>query len=235
MGRNTTGCTYTSDALRLELSQLIKGGLIQQGKKIEGTISWTNGSKVSIKACYTASESYIELNYVLYNRETNTSNKQSYRVYLTAVKSNLGQGEVLYFICPVSRKRCRILYKSHSSIQFQHRATHQQSVYYPSQCHSKYNYWNERYWQTQKELEQLEESSYRRTYKGKPTRKYLAIQKKRALLEQYEEKSENIFNWRVYNWGVNFFNNDRKYQKSILNSEECLYTKYHLEGKRAAI
>ncbi len=235
MGRNTTDCNYTSDALRLELRNLIKGGLIQKGAKIEGTISWTDGSKISIKTCHTSKESYIELNYVIHNHQTDTTNKQSYRVYLTAVKSNLGQGEVLYFVCPVSGKRCRILYKSHSSIKFKHRAAHQQKIYYPSQCYSKYNYWNERYWKTQKELEQLEESSYRKTYRGKPTKKHLIIKQKRERLASYKQKSDNIFHWRLYNWGDSLFAQPKAYQQEIINSEDCLYFKYHLEGKKAII
>lgn len=111
MGRHSTGAITTGEAMRLELSFLLKKGFIQKGKHQFGTLSWSNDSSISFESCYTDEEAYIKLKYSSTNNYTNEVSKHNYKINLTSLHSNLGKGHVLYFICPQSGRFCRILYK----------------------------------------------------------------------------------------------------------------------------
>lgn len=235
MGRNSIGVTRINKALKLELSLFIKNGVIKKNIKDSMTVSFAGKSEIRAYYHQTSKSKYFELIYNVSNPHTGVSIPQHYKIYLTAVKSNLGNGEVLYFVCPTSGKRCRILYLVGGSHIFQARAAYPKRLYYTTQLHSKYNYWNERYWTEERKLEAIEPKSYKKTYRGKPTKKHLIIKQKRERLASYKQKSDNIFHWRIYNWRSSLFAQPKAYQQEIINSEDCLYFKYHLEGKKAII
>lgn len=105
-------------------------------------------------------------------------------IYIEAVPSNLGKGNVLYFICPASGKRCRILYKAYGCPIWKSRQSYYNRIYYPTQQSSKLVYANNRYWQLDEQIEKLKGKRGPGTYRGKPTKR--AERLKRLELEQWE-------------------------------------------------
>ena len=116
MGRQTTGALTTREAIRIELSYLIKMGMIKKGLQLSTSLSWNNNHSIRIETSYgIEAENYIRLIYILTDREGNTRN-YDYKIRIVTVASNLRRGEILYFLCPITFKKCRILYRSFSLI-----------------------------------------------------------------------------------------------------------------------
>ena len=168
MGRWSTGVETTSGVKRIELSYLLKNKYIQKDCAISGSINWTNGSSIGIKTEYHKEENYIRL---IYTNTDSTGQKKDfdYKIQLVTVPSNLGKGNVLYFVCPVSGERCRILYKAYGSDIWKSRNSYRNRIYYPDQIENKRfrifkNLFND------KVLESLYQKKRKSHYKGKPTR-----------------------------------------------------------------
>jgi hypothetical protein len=187
MGRNRTGVT-TSESLRIEMSYLLKKGFFSKGKIILGEFSWTNGSKIGIETQYTENIQYIRLNYVHTNWQGEKT-EHDYKIQVSLVPSNLGKGNVPYFICPVTGGRCRILYKAYGSSIWKSRRAYKYTIFYPSQISSKLSIMNDEYWRLEKLIKKLEEQSRNQThYKGKPTRRYKRLQ----LLRTKQRKADYL-------------------------------------------
>lgn len=203
MGRCNTGAITTKECLRIELSYLLKSKLIQKNKKIASELSWTSGAKISIITCLKENDKYIRLIY------TNTSNEKKsdfdYKINLRSLKSNLGVGEVLYFECPTSGKRCRVLYSAHGCPQFKSRNAHTNKIYYNCQIQSKYDYWCNRYWDTEKKLHELKKVKHKKCYRGRLTKPIQRIKAMEKRLDYYEERKDDIFYMRLANWGKYLF------------------------------
>jgi len=172
------------DVLKLEASYLNKHGYLNPNKIIRGTITWSrNGNKtgsISFETNTKNERPYIELDY------KSNGEPRNYRIYLDTVKSNLGKGEIWYFICPSTNKRCRILYSIDG--YFLHRQAFKGSMY-EKQTHSKK--WREiekvygAYFDIDKLYSELYSKHFKKFYNGKPTKRYL------KLLKQIEQ-SESI-------------------------------------------
>ena len=190
MGRYSTGAITTGGALRIELSNLLKTDAIKKHCFCYRSINWTNGSSIRIETSYnTDAGNYIRFIYTNTDREGNKTDKD-YKISLVAVPSNLGKGEVLYFICPVTHRKCRILYCCYGSDIWKSRMAYQNRIYYNSQISSKRSYWNDRYWDYENKIEKLEAENIKRrkqyTYKGKPTKFALKMEKLNMLRDHYD-------------------------------------------------
>lgn len=169
MGRKPTGSVCVSEAMRLELSFLLKEGYIEFGRKTHKEIFWNiNGiptGDVAIECSYTDNEKWIRLYYVK-NEKT-----LDYKIYLEEINSNLGKGKVLYFVCPQSGKRCRILYMTYGSDIFKSRESYQHRLYYGTQKCSKREYWNTRYFELKDRLDKLWSETRTHTHNGIVTKR----------------------------------------------------------------
>lgn len=178
MGRERTGTT-TGEALRIKLCYLLKEGFISKDKVFFGEFSWTNGSSIGIECHYTNEEQYIRLFYV-YTDWRGEKKDYDYKVPLTFVPSNLGKGEVPYFVCPVSGSRCRILYKAYGSPIWKSRDAYRNTIFYPSQVSSKIYKYCDEYWRLDRQIKKLEEETRNQTnYNGKPTRRFKRLERLR--------------------------------------------------------
>ena len=179
MGRPYTGADYTTSARKLKLKDLLRGGVIRMGETVEAVLSWGTSPAVRIRSTYLPKEKFLELTY---QDQDGTSWTQ--RVELTTLPSNLGRGEVVYFLCPRSGKRCRILYQAYHSRGFYHREAFSYRLYYPSQAVGKLERANDRYHRAEAQLMAMDRTRKQETYQGKPTRRTL---KREKLLSQLEE------------------------------------------------
>jgi hypothetical protein len=195
MGRNSTGARVCSQVNRIELSYLLKKGHLKKGEKNTMIYRWVNGhgqdmGSIALLCYWSEEEIYIRLKY------THTDGGDfDYKVRLTSVPSNLGKGEVLYFICPVSGNRCRVLYSAYGSHKFKARNAFQYRLYYSSQLSSKMNYANDRFWALDKKIKRLQATKYfKHTYNGKPTKKALKLQALRNKQNYYDSQRWGLSN-----------------------------------------
>lgn len=202
MGRNTTGAYTTGEATRIELTELLKKGYIKKGCINTGSLSWTNGSSINIETKYLKDEKYIRLFYSITFRETNEKKEFDYKINLIAIPSNLGNGEVLYFVCPVNNKLCRILYRCYQSEIWKSRTAYRARIYYSSQICSKHDKYNNRYFAIEKEIKNFKEecknSKTKSHYKGKETRTIKKNNKLEELLIKYDDLRFKLFEYLLY-------------------------------------
>lgn len=187
MGRWSKGAVTTGEVLRIELSYLLQQGIIKKNCEILSGLSWTSGAQIRIETSYnTKAGSYIRLIYSSIDRDGNKTD-HDYKIQLDTVPSNIGKGDVIYFICPVSGNRCRILYMAYGSAIWKSRATYKNRIYYQCQASSKMSHSNDRYWKLEKELEKLHKSRRKQyAYRGKPTKFALRLLKISGLMQKYD-------------------------------------------------
>jgi hypothetical protein len=169
MGRHSSGAMSTGEAQRIEISYLFKEGLISRGKFITGSLIWTNGNNIGFQADLSEEKQYIRL---IYQNIKHSGEKHDldYRIYLTSIPSNLGRGEIWYFICPYTGRKARILYKCYGSLDFRSRRGNHYRIYYPSQKASKNYLHTERYFSLEREIEKFQPLIRKKHYQGKETR-----------------------------------------------------------------
>jgi len=177
MGRYSSFPTLFDSILQVSITKLKEWGYLELGVYRGGTITWSrNGNKtasIGITVDTSSASPYIELDYK-YGDDT-----RKYRVSLVSVPSNLGAGEVWYFLCPHTGKRCRILYSVGG--WFLHREAHK-GVYYDSQVQSKKMRGYEKMfgplYKSDKLYEELHKPYFKPYYNGQPTKRYIRINKK---------------------------------------------------------
>lgn len=112
-------------------------------------------------------------------------NKEPVKLHIKIIsqKSNLGKGLVWYFICPVTQKKCRILYQVDK--YFLHRDNLSNAMY-SSQTKSKKYRDLEKEFACVKYRDQyraFQKKYAKRYYNGKITKKYLAVLNKMGIKE----------------------------------------------------
>ncbi len=169
MPKSPTFPTCLDEVKKITLGDLRQLGHLRQHWATRGSLSWSRCGKPSgsVTVAADANNQFIELSYKSNGRPIN------YRVYLESRPSNLGIGEVLYFICPATRKRCRTLYE-HGDYFYSRHAF--RDAMYSSQTESKLT----RGWlqgmRTLTLRDDFLSKPYSRThYNGKITRRYQKI------------------------------------------------------------
>ena len=176
--------TLYNEALQLSISKLKGWGYLAPGQIKSGTINWSRHGEstgsISITANTRSEQPYIELDYK-YRDEP-----RKYKVYLTSTPSNLNRGEIWYFICPQTKKRCRKLYSIGG--YFLHREAFNGCMYETQTQSKKYRQLDKTlgaYFEIDNLYEELYKKNFKKTYAGKPTKRYLRI------MEQIQ-KAESI-------------------------------------------
>ena len=188
MPRYSTYPTLYDEAMQLNISKLKQWGCLNETHHARHTLTWSSTSwhgtyergSISMTVNMITARPYIELDYNC-NEEP-----YKYRVMLVSIPSNLGKGNIWYFRCPQTNKRCRKLYLVGG--YFLHRAAFKGCMY-ESQIQSKKYRELDRtfgvYFKADNLYNQLYQKHFKKTYAGKPTKKYLRI------MEQID-KSERI-------------------------------------------
>ena len=218
MGRNSKGAATCKEVQRIELTDLLKRKLIQKGKRLSFSYGWTNSNGKDVGNIWMTTylgedEKYLRLQYSLTNNKDGQKYDYDYKIYLTSVPSNLGKGEVLYFLCPVSGKRCRKLYRAYGYHKWKSRTAYQNRLYYGSQLSSKLDKANDNYWALNRQLEKMEAAKhYPLSYNGIPT-------KRQQRMERLTEKMEywDYLRWQPSSFPA-FFKNHL--EKKLLNKWE---------------
>lgn len=182
MGRDSTGAYTTGESLSINLSFLLKKGFLKRGVTRVGELNWTRngepcGSIHVVSSWHSGPAPSLTLVYTTTDRTTGEKEDREDPIDMVAVPSNLGKGEVLYFLCPQTGRRCRILYKAYGSRIWKSREAYSNRLYYSCQQVSKRDYFNDRYWTLEKQLEKLYTKRTVRTYRGRVTRRAKRLQR----------------------------------------------------------
>ena len=169
--------TLYNEALKISISKLKGWGYLAPGQIKSGTINWSrNGTQtgsISITANTRSEQPYIELNYSYKDKP------RKYKVLLTSTRSNLNLGEIWYFLCPQTKKRCRKLYSIGG--YFLHREAFNGCMYETQTQSKKYRQMNSTfgaYFKYDELYSELYKKHFKKQYAGKPTKKYLRIMEK---------------------------------------------------------
>jgi hypothetical protein len=184
MPKPHTSPTLYNEVLQINTSKLKGWGYLNPEQIKSGTINWSrNGNptgSISIEVNTQSEDPYIELDY------NHKDEPRNYKVYLTSTPSNLNKGEIWYFICPKTNKCCRKLYLIGG--YFLHREAFKGCMYETQTQSKKYRHLDKTigaYFKSDNLYSELYKKNFKKTYAGKPTKKYLRI------MEQIQ-KAENI-------------------------------------------
>lgn len=168
MAKRKTWPQLLEKCSRIELSYLWNRYSMRWPKRIDTTLCWTRNGKPcgSVGLIIDTREMYIEL-YYLYGGEP-----RHYRVDMVSVPSNLGAGKVWYFVCPQTKRRCRVLYEVNG--WFFHRAAFR-GCFYEKQTYSKRDRLLD--YTVFPRMSELSDrlDRCRKTYRQKPTRRYKSL------------------------------------------------------------
>lgn len=176
--------TLYDDALQLSITKLKEWGYLNPEQIKSTTLTWSSRGNeigsISITVNTFAENHYIELRYKYKDEPRN------YKVSLVSMPSNLEKGVIWYFLCPHTHKKSRKLYLIGG--YFLHREAFTGCMY-DSQTKSKsYREISKTfgvYFKLDDLYSQLYQKHFKKTYAGKPTKRYLQI------MEQIQ-KTENI-------------------------------------------
>jgi len=176
--------TLYNEALQIDISKLKGWGYLDPEQIKSGTLNWSrNGNptgSISIQVNTHSEQPYIELDYKYRDEPRN------YKVRLVSIPSNLGKGLIWYFLCPQTKKRCRKLYSIGG--YFLHREAFKGCMYETQTQSKKYRQLDKilgAYLKSDNLYSELYKKNFKKTYAGKPTKRYLRI------MEQIQ-KAESI-------------------------------------------
>jgi hypothetical protein len=185
MPRSSSLPTCFEELRTLSISFFRKNGYLIAGRRKSGTVTWSrNGTQtaaINIQVDMGPFAQTITLKYRIGERSYNEE------INFVSVPSNLGIGVVWFFECPKTGKRCRKLYSSYG--RFVHREA-STGEFYEKQIESKYgrglmsSYGA--IFAAEKANEEIHSRYFKRYYRGKPTRRYLRLNK--ILVKAYQVK-----------------------------------------------
>ena len=176
--------TLYDEVLQISITKLKEWSYLNPEQIKSGTITWSrNGNptgSISIQVNTHSEQPYIELDYKYRDEPRN------YKVRLVSIPSNLGKGLIWYFLCPQTKKRCRKLYSIGG--YFLHREAFKGCMYETQTQSKKYRQLDKilgAYLKSDNLYSELYKKNFKKTYAGKPTKRYLRI------MEQIQ-KAESI-------------------------------------------
>ena len=177
--------TLFDEVKTLNLSFLKKHGYLKPNQWQTGVINWTRRGEiissisVGVGTPRKPQSPYLEFDYKYKGEKIN------YRVQLVKVQSNLGKGEIWYFLCPRTLKRCRKLYLIDGYLF--HRSAFSGCMYEVqtfSKSNRGLNKLCKEYFQYESLYCQLNQKHLKKQYSGKPTKKYLKLSQQMQRAER---------------------------------------------------
>ncbi|QBK77381.1 hypothetical protein QK342_14005 [Myroides odoratimimus] len=174
MPKKNTFPTLYDEVLQLNITKLKEWEYLNPNQIQNGTISWNRNkdkiASISVTANTKNEQPFIELDYNYNDKPIN------YKINLVRVSSNLGKGFIWYFLCPRTNKRCRKMYLVNR--YFAHREAFKNAMY-ETQTYSKLNREVIKkfspYLKQDNLYSELYKKHFKKTYAGKPTKKYLRL------------------------------------------------------------
>lgn len=189
MGRDSTGAIETKETKRIYLKQLIEWGVFIPGATATFPLKWTRRGEPAGEIGAEAHSPKDADPYLVLRYSINGENFRE-RIDIAYLPSNLGKGNIPFFICPETGKLCRILYRAYGSKRWKHREAYRRSglrLYYDTQTCSKLDRYNTRFWNIEDRFKKdTRRAAYE--YAGKPTKRFTRLQELREemrLMDHY--------------------------------------------------
>lgn len=201
MGRSSTGVISTGQCLRLYISSIATH--INNGSNfMVGSVSYDNGASIGVSYTKKNNIFIVTLSYT----KTIEGEKKDikYDIRIDTVPSNLGKGNIYYFLCPFTSKRCKILYMGYGSLYFKSREAYTHKIYYNSQLSSHNDRHNDTYWRLEKKLENLYKQHPKKTYQGKVTKPQQRIKRLEMKHKFHDEMRWLILPKALMKMGIRF-------------------------------
>lgn len=186
--------TLYDDCLQFSTKFLKEYGYLKAGQR-KGVSNWSrNGNNIgsiSFEIDTTGESPFVILDYS-FNDEP-----RKYKVGLVTIPANIGKGVIWYFVCPVTKKRCRVLYSIDG--YFLHRQAFKGCMY-KIQTESKNDRQTTRKYKPMykgNEYDQLRAKHFKTFYNGKPTSRFLRIMKKIKAAEALPDPLFDKFKFRI--------------------------------------
>lgn len=174
MPRYSSLPTLYNEALQINISKLKEWGYLNPNKWKTGTLNWSrNGNQtasISIGVSTLASDEYLHLKYNFKEQP------REYNIRLVSKPTNLGIGEMWFFLCPSTGQLCRKLYSIDG--YFYHREAFK-GCFYEKQTQSKYARFLDQkygaYFNAESLYFEARKKHLKKTYAGKPTKKFTKL------------------------------------------------------------
>lgn len=160
------------DCKTIKIANLKKWDYLHPNQQKSGSITWSRDgvetSSISIYANTITNHPFIELSYT-YNHDIPVK----YQIDLVSIPSNLGKGLIWYFLCPITKKKCRIIYLVDT--YFLHREAFKGCFYEKQIQSNKYRFIEKNlgaYFESDHIYDQLYKKHFKKYYAGKPTKRY---------------------------------------------------------------
>ncbi|MEG0848407.1 MAG: hypothetical protein RSF34_02250 [Flavobacterium sp.] len=184
MGRNANYPKTVEDCLTVSISKLKEWGYLHILGAMSYTLSWSrNGDKhssIGIEINNNGFERFVVLDY------KSNGDPINYKIKIISKPSNLGKGEVFYFVCPSTGKHCRKLYL-HGKY-FLHREAFK-GLMYSKQLESKKNRDLHKIFDTCYLSDEVYEERYKKYFKthynGKETKRYKKLNNKIQIADSF--------------------------------------------------
>lgn len=176
MSRNSSFPTIIDQVDTIDISFLKKYGYLSPNQKKSGIITWKKynyENRISIEINTIQYPYILKLSYICFDE------KIEYEIRIISKISNLGKGEIFFFICPFAQKLCRKLYSF--GRYFCHREAMKNSYYYSQTLSSTGRFIDKKicsFHYRDVYLSKLEKKYFKKYYKGITTKKYDLIIKK---------------------------------------------------------
>lgn len=131
------------------------------------TTKWSDGASISGFLSVQNDTASLNISYIV-----DRAKKYNYTLGLTAIPSNLGIGQIWYFICPITDKKAKKLYMINEV--FMHREALLEG-FYSSQIQSKKLRVRRKPYKYFDLINELESKGFTPYYNGLPTRRYKKI------------------------------------------------------------
>ncbi len=204
-GRGNANSITVKEAVRINIDSLVKKKLIVKGCTMSLKMSWTTGAEILLETIYTEKEKAVKLRY------NYKQNPLEYSVQIAEVKSNLGKGVNLYFICPVTGNKCKTIFCCYGSHIFKSRQAYKNRIYYLTQISSKPLRTATRYNVTEAKVNDLYKLRRAKNYKSKETKRHKRLIKlidKKHQLDMLRD--EEIEKWLYKYLGLAKYENSHK-------------------------
>ncbi len=142
---------------------------------------------MKVTSFWSGEERFVYLYYKA-SRKGEQEAERSCKIKVAAVPSNLGKGEVCFFVCPISERPCKHLYLSYQTRMFVSWESYPTRIYFRSQLSSKLGKANDRFWSNDAKLKTLDKERHTFKYRGKKTRHALRVER----LEEKRRKADRV-------------------------------------------
>ena len=193
-----------SGSCKIDMRFMLRSKYIERNAETNGIMNWTGGEQINFQCRMSKREKYLRLMYSVTARQGKRT-EYDYKIEIDEVQSNLGKGTILYFLCPESGKRSRILISAYGEPRFINREHYEAKyglrLYYGCQKTSKPDYHNTRYFDLKRKVDKLDSElnkKHRNThYRGRPTKDQIQLAKWKAEMNYHDILRMQIFSAKI--------------------------------------